>query len=571
MSAAFRPLVGEAALALLDPEQKAAVVREVATRLLASGDPGWRMRAVLLLCDTGVLADRLDMAWAIGHAYSQGEYLVAVRLHKLTRHAAGPSVDARAAIQHASALSWLDRLEEAEVAFNDARGQCRTANEWALLVSCWGTHLAYRRFDVAAAVELAQQCRPHLGTAEQALLGPELRTWMTLLGVDSSDELAAAARPRSEANDPAVAVRAAVAGIMLEAMAGRTDGEAAGVLAALETAHGVLEPHAAAMLHLQEYFALLSTGRGAQAQALAEEQRVGASASAAGIWTYTLAVHLTYAGRLTQAGELVELAQEQLRWRDPLGLLGAARVLAALVVVQLGDAVRARRLLDQVPAEQRNDPKAAMLVAEAEALLLVADGEPDAAAVVVEAAAKQAAANGFGLVAAISLSVCLRIGRPHHAVALLTEIADGVDPNLGLYQALRLTSRGLADDDPEAVLEGAKALANGGMVAAAVDALRWAEATTPPRGAGELLRRIVLARQEWQRDNEAVVLVRGARSEVSGREWDVAVLACARLSSREIAEQLDISVRTVDNHLRNVYRKLAVTGRAELRELLGEA
>ena len=89
-----------------------------------------------------------------------------------------------------------------------------------------------------------------------------------------------------------------------------------------------------------------------------------------------MAVHLTYAGRLTQAGELVELAQEQLRWRDPLGLLGAARVLAALVVVQLGDAVRARRLLDQVPAEQRNDPKAAMLVAEAEALLLVADGEP---------------------------------------------------------------------------------------------------------------------------------------------------------------------------------------------------
>ena len=65
--------------------------------------------------------------------------------------------------------------------------------------------------------------------------------------------------------------------------------------------------------------------------------------------------------------------------------------------------------------------------------------------------------------------------------------------------------------------------------------------------------------------------MRGARSEVSGREWDVAVLACARLSSREIAEQLDISVRTVDNHLRNVYRKLAVTGRAELRELLGEA
>ena len=43
------------------------------------------------------------------------------------------------------------------------------------------------------------------------------------------------------------------------------------------------------------------------------------------------------------------------------------------------------------------------------------------------------------------------------------------------------------------------------------------------------------------------------------------------LSAAEIAERLVVSVRTVDNHLAKVYRKLGVSGRAELRVLLDES
>ncbi len=46
-------------------------------------------------------------------------------------------------------------------------------------------------------------------------------------------------------------------------------------------------------------------------------------------------------------------------------------------------------------------------------------------------------------------------------------------------------------------------------------------------------------------------------------------MAAARgYTSPEIAERRYISVRTVDNHLRSVYRKLGVGGRAELSSVL---
>jgi DNA-binding CsgD family transcriptional regulator len=74
--------------------------------------------------------------------------------------------------------------------------------------------------------------------------------------------------------------------------------------------------------------------------------------------------------------------------------------------------------------------------------------------------------------------------------------------------------------------------------------------------AGEGVRSIVLER------------LRPSIEQLTDREHLVARLAAQGLSSRDIATKLTISVRTVDNLLGRVYRKLHVNGRVELSEVL---
>jgi DNA-binding CsgD family transcriptional regulator len=55
---------------------------------------------------------------------------------------------------------------------------------------------------------------------------------------------------------------------------------------------------------------------------------------------------------------------------------------------------------------------------------------------------------------------------------------------------------------------------------------------------------------------------------LSVREREVALLAARGLPSREIAERLGVSVRTVDNHLARCFDALGTRSRAELGALL---
>ena len=57
---------------------------------------------------------------------------------------------------------------------------------------------------------------------------------------------------------------------------------------------------------------------------------------------------------------------------------------------------------------------------------------------------------------------------------------------------------------------------------------------------------------------------------LTARERDIAALAAQGVTSQQIADQLYLSVRTVNNHLQNVYAKLGVSGRRQLAGVLGE-
>jgi len=60
-----------------------------------------------------------------------------------------------------------------------------------------------------------------------------------------------------------------------------------------------------------------------------------------------------------------------------------------------------------------------------------------------------------------------------------------------------------------------------------------------------------------------------AAAPLSGREREVVLLAASGMASRDIAERLYLSVRTVNNHLQHAYAKLGVTSRAGLAQALG--
>jgi len=56
--------------------------------------------------------------------------------------------------------------------------------------------------------------------------------------------------------------------------------------------------------------------------------------------------------------------------------------------------------------------------------------------------------------------------------------------------------------------------------------------------------------------------------ELTAREHEIATLAAQGLTNREIGDRLYLSPRTVGFHLYNVFPKLGITGRAQLRGAL---
>ena len=54
---------------------------------------------------------------------------------------------------------------------------------------------------------------------------------------------------------------------------------------------------------------------------------------------------------------------------------------------------------------------------------------------------------------------------------------------------------------------------------------------------------------------------------LTAQELHIARLVATGATSREVAEHLFLSPRTIEAHLRNIFRKLGITSRRQLREL----
>lgn len=138
-----------------------------------------------------------------------------------------------------------------------------------------------------------------------------------------------------------------------------------------------------------------------------------------------------------------------------------------------------------------------------------------------------------------------------------------------LLPALGAFLEGAGARSPELLLAAAETLRGRGLVlygtrahAMAVRYLRQTGRSTEAARESSRLRRLVHAA------GDELSLVLSARldpaSVLTRREREVARLIAGGRSNREVAEQLVVSERTIDNHLYRVFRKLGVASREEL-------
>jgi DNA-binding NarL/FixJ family response regulator len=130
----------------------------------------------------------------------------------------------------------------------------------------------------------------------------------------------------------------------------------------------------------------------------------------------------------------------------------------------------------------------------------------------------------------------------------------------------------LAAEDPDHLLTAADVLEQIGAdllaaEAATTAAAHWQRIGQPRRAtAATHQAQACLAQCEGART--PLLNTTEAVSRLTAREREIAILATTGVTSKDIASQLTLSVRTVDNHLQRIYSKLGVSTRRELAKAL---
>jgi DNA-binding CsgD family transcriptional regulator len=174
---------------------------------------------------------------------------------------------------------------------------------------------------------------------------------------------------------------------------------------------------------------------------------------------------------------------------------------------------------------------------------------------------------------AIARHTLARLGHACEVVDGLAALGTSVEGGL---MAARVThTSALAANDQEALAEVSVEFESMGAVllaaeAAADSAVAWRRWGDPRRAARAEQRANALAAGCENPVTPALLAIK-SRSRLTQAERETALLAASGRSNKEIAAQLGISVRTVENHLQHVYEKLGISARTDLPQGLEHA
>ena len=438
----------------------------------------------------------------------------------------------------------------------DDRALARAAQRLAL-------ELGTRGNDAVAAAEAARKAGALVSDeAPRRFLDAEARKWELLAGSVGANQVAA--------EDPGARLNECAVGAVVATMTGQLD-EADRLVAEgipLARSHREVLTYGEEVLQLSRILAIGFRGDASAMFAAIEDARhtaelTGRGRDAEGLWQFLESCAHYSVGADDRAEASARRSIEDLVERDFIGLESSARGVLAGALARLGRGREARAVIGEIPAVARQDQRAALLIARAEAALAVGEGDAASAVHILCGAAESGVAGGFGAFAAVTAHDAVAIGGAREVVALLEEFAETADGEF--FGVLADHAAGVARRDTERLERAARRFHQLGLLRSAAEATEGLahilrNARSP--GAAEAERRATLLRS---------MVPAGETMTLTRRELEVARAAAGRRRSREIAEELGVSVRTVDNHLRSVYRKLSLRGRDDLAAALADA
>jgi DNA-binding CsgD family transcriptional regulator len=284
---------------------------------------------------------------------------------------------------------------------------------------------------------------------------------------------------------------------------------------------------------------------------------------------------LAHQGRVVQGAELIADAVD-LHGHDSrywFGRPALARAELAVVLAQTGDHDGAARALAGAEEEGLWTTYAAFERASALTWVAASAGELGRAAEAALASADDQARLGTAALEVVALADAVRVGAAREAAPRLAVLAERL--GLAWPRAVAHAAEALATEDPAALDAASTGLEATGLRLAAAEVA--AQAALHHAADGQR-RRAAAARARAQdllawcgpaRTPLLTDLDDPLAASLTAREREIALMATAGRSNREVADALGLSVRTVNSHLNHAYAKLGTSDRAELATRLG--
>lgn len=560
------PIYGEVIRAALPPLRRIQLANRLADVLVQQGlgEHGETLEAVRWLIEANRRPPSDLATRAAGEALAKSDAALA---EQLVRAAGGP-FDVEALVVLGTALSVQNRQEEARATLTEALKRAAHDAERVSAALALARHLVWmeREFDAGTKV-LMEAIKAGTDGAARAELRAELAICLAVAGdapatIRITDEVLA---------EPAASPRAMLSALVQSTLARTILGRYDELTADLDRADALAsELRAELPLVLDQLAVTRALGLHffdlAAAVDVAAEgwQRAAGEGGATAILSNAIALVELDRGRLGASVAAARRGLIELQAFDPFRNEQVMLATLSLGLALQGEIGEAERWAALAGATDTMEPRTRAFADRALAWRLSADNLRAAAELAI-AGGERAVSGSHVTWGSLLYHDAARLGCPDLVLEPLARLAR--ETTAPLVDLMARHADAAAARDPH-LLAGLAAdfLVRGSPLLAAE---AYAEAAdSGPAGPARSRWRATAAHLASFCDGASTPPLAGLTSPLTARELDIANLAVQGFMNREIGERLALSIRTVENHLAAAYRKLGLSGRHELAEVL---